>query len=135
MAGLLDPRDFTSQYNTQLDQDQESNFKSWATQNNKLGDLYDYDLRGAFKAGVGTDPNGHMTDLYKKPNHPTFSTNSQYHGVDGYVGGQWMPGTNGTWGYQPSPQHLQMWNPEELQDYFSRVEPKNRLILPGLLSQ
>jgi hypothetical protein len=38
----------------------------------------DYDYRGAFAAGQGESPNGHWTDQYKKPNHETFSDESQY---------------------------------------------------------
>jgi flagellum-specific peptidoglycan hydrolase FlgJ len=39
----------------------------------------DYDLRGAFLAGVTPDTQtGHWPDTYKKPNHPTFSDQSKF---------------------------------------------------------
>ncbi len=46
----------------------------------------DYDLRGAYAAGQTRDGRGHMTDQFKKPNHPTFSNESQYaeHGTPGH---------------------------------------------------
>lgn len=42
------------------------------------GDEKDYDLRGAWLSGARPGPNGHFTDQFKKPNHPTFSEESQY---------------------------------------------------------
>jgi hypothetical protein len=38
----------------------------------------DYDLRAAHKAGIVPDAQGHMPDTFKKPNHPTFSVESQF---------------------------------------------------------
>jgi hypothetical protein len=73
-------------------------------------DLYDYDLRGLWKSGGGFGADAHATDQFKKPNHPTFSIESQYNGVprpDGGVfqGGHWLgeqfvpPGDSSTqWG-------------------------------------
>lgn len=43
---------------------------------------YDYDLRGFYKQYGNLTPtatNGHLTDSYKKPNHPTFSVGSNYY--------------------------------------------------------
>lgn len=53
-------------------------FEDWKAKNapNDSGD--DYDLRGAFKAGVVPDAQGHMPDTFKKPNHPTFSVESEH---------------------------------------------------------
>ena len=42
----------------------------------------DYDYRGFFKKYGNLNPqatNGHLTDEYKKPNHPTFSIESNYY--------------------------------------------------------
>lgn len=56
----------------------------------------DYDLRGAFAAGETRGTNGHMTDRFKKPNHETFSDESQYDKGDGkaghWVGEKFTPG-------------------------------------------
>ena len=69
---------FEGQYNTRLPEKEEIEFLQWARKNNLLKDLYDYDLRGAWKAGETPDKNGHLPDKWKKPNHPTFSNESIY---------------------------------------------------------
>lgn len=76
------PKDF----NTQLGPKNEAAFLKWKEKYapNDSGD--DYDLRGAFKAGLKPDPKtGHWPDTFKKPNHPTFSDQSNYaaHGKPG----------------------------------------------------
>ena len=60
----------------------------------------DYDFLGAFNAGIGRGSGGHMTDRFKLPYHPTFSTQSQY-----YKPG--MPAVqplfeSGKWSYLPA---------------------------------
>lgn len=42
----------------------------------------DYDLHGAYEAGLMPDENHHFPDTFKKPNHPTFSVESKF----------WKPG-------------------------------------------
>ena len=65
-------------YNTDLGDD-EPNFQKWKKQNAPDDSGYDYDLRGAYKSGGSKDPvTGHWKDTYKKPNHPTFSDQSNY---------------------------------------------------------
>jgi len=50
----------------------------------------DYDLRAAFSAGAHPDASGHWPDLFKKPNHPTFSVESVYAvGSDAAKAGKW----------------------------------------------
>lgn len=50
----------------------------------------DYDLLAAFHAGVVPDSSGHWTDLFKKPNHPTFSVESIHAvGADVAKAGKW----------------------------------------------
>jgi hypothetical protein len=120
-------RDLTNQYNTQLTPEQEAAFLK-AYPNPK--DWYDYDMRGAWLAGAGQAGNGHYPDTYKKPNHPTFSTGSQY-SRGPQIGGTWSDLGNGKWAFQASPVNLQFMSPYELKDYFSRVEPGNELFLPG----
>src|SRR5690242_7452603 len=90
-----DPNDFSGRYNTQLTPAEEQQFQQWAQASGRANDTYDYDLRGAWKSGAATAPNGHLPDTFKKPNHPTFSDQSQYHGIDGYQGGSWGGGQNG----------------------------------------
>lgn len=66
-------------YDTKLSPAEETKFAAWKKQYapNDSGD--DYDLRGAFKAGLKPDAaTGHWPDTFKKPNHPTFSDESIY---------------------------------------------------------
>lgn len=59
----------------------------------------DYDLRGYYKYSNALSPpvpgegGLHLTDLYKLPNHPTFSNESAYAtGTDAKMAGHWMFG-------------------------------------------
>ncbi|NJN97929.1 MAG: hypothetical protein HC875_29570 [Anaerolineales bacterium] len=72
-------------------------------------DLDTYDVMGFWKAGEDVDDRGHGTDYYKKPNHPTFSTESQYHGSDGFYGGQWTDSS-----FIASPTNKYYNSPEEM---------------------
>lgn len=87
-------------YNTDLGKD-EPNFVKWKTLNAPRDSGYDYDLRGAYKAGLQKDPeSGHWGDRFKKPNHPTFSDQSQYATGDQrdraghWVGDEFVPPAN-----------------------------------------
>src|SRR6266849_6500039 len=75
-------------YDTQLTPEQET------TYGQRYGSdaANDYDMRGYFKANPDVMPNAegqHYPDTYKKPNHPTFSDESIYHGQAGNQGGTW----------------------------------------------
>jgi hypothetical protein len=65
-------------YDTKLTPQEELLFKTWKAENAPYDSGYDYDIRGAFKAGLHPAANGHWSDQFKKPNHPTFSDQSQY---------------------------------------------------------
>ena len=126
MAGLAntDERDFTDRYNTILLPPQEAAFRQ--AYPNWMKETRDYDLRGAFLEGLQKDGRGHMSDKYKKPNHPTFSDQSMYHMIDGNIGGRWIDHGNGKFSFIPG--STNMYNTGELQDYFNRVEPGNTLL-------
>lgn len=126
-----DPPDMTDRYNTALTDGEEQQYQTWAAKNGHAGDTRDYDLRGAWKAGAGQAGNGHFPDTFKKPNHPTFSSESQYSGVDGYTGGTWTDLGNDKWAYKPSATNLQMRSPDQLRQYFQRVEPGSQLDIPA----
>lgn len=87
-------------YNTVLSPEDESQFQVWKQQNMPDDTGVDYDQRGAFKAQFQQQSNGHWEDQFKKPNHPTFSDQSQYATGDqrdraGYwVGDQFVPPAN-----------------------------------------
>lgn len=125
-----DPNDYTNKYNTELSPSDEAKFQTWAAQNGRQSDTYDYDLRGAWKANANAATNGHLPDTWKKPNHPTFSDQSQYHGVDGNQGGSWSGGNGQPWSFTPGTTNLRLYSPSEMQGYFQRVEPDSTLILP-----
>ncbi len=66
-------------FETPLTTSEEAKFKTWKQKYAPNDSGEDYDLRGAFKAGLTPDPEtGHWPDTFKKPNHPTFSNESQY---------------------------------------------------------
>lgn len=125
--------DLTNQYNTPLTPEEQSVFDLWAKAQPRdvQNDKYDYDIQGWQKANPGVNlNNGHLTDKFKKPNHPTFSDQSQYHGQNGNVGGSWAQLPDQSWTFTPGATNLKNFTTPEMQEYFQRVEPKNKLILP-----
>lgn len=89
----------------------------------------DYDWEAAYKEGYFPQQ-GHGTDRYKKPNHPTFSTDSMYHGRDGLEGGKWEQNQAGIWSFLPGKTNLENYPAADLQKYFEQYEPDATLILP-----
>jgi hypothetical protein len=85
-----------AKYETALNGDEEQAFAAWKAKVAPKDDGSDYDLRGAFKAGVVPNQQGHWPDTFKKPNHPTFSNESIYAKDAPEKAGQWVPGPNGT---------------------------------------
>ncbi len=91
-------------FDTPLSPADEQRFQAWKARYAPNDSGADYDLRGAFKAGLTPDPQtGHWPDTFKKPNHPTFSNQSQYAtGANAARAGSWQgetyipPGTRGT---------------------------------------
>jgi lysozyme len=139
--------DYTEHYNTPLSEPEQQSYDGWEkAQSDKLGrdvhqELKDYDMQGYWRANVGdTDEGpqlgqGHLTDTFKKPNHPTFSDESIYHGVAGNKGGHWeeLPGGEtgvSAWSFKPGATNLEHHEPAELRGYFDRVEPGNAVDLP-----
>lgn len=78
-----------AQFETQLDPQGEQQFQQWKQQYAPNDSGADYDLRGAFKAGVTPGADGHWPDTFKKPNHPTFSNESIYAGAAPDRAGSW----------------------------------------------
>lgn len=77
-------------YETKLSGDDEKRFQVWKQQYAPKDSGFDYDLRGAFKAGLTPDPKtGHWPDTFKKPNHPTFSVESIYAKQRPELAGRW----------------------------------------------
>lgn len=131
MAPAADPGDLSNQFNTQLAPEDEAKFQTWQQANPHIGSTYDYDARGFWKAGAQQGANGHGDDKFKKPNHPTFSTGSQYSTPDN-PGGTWAQDKSGSWAFYASPANLKYQDEGDLQHYWQKVEAAhgNRLILP-----
>jgi len=89
---------FNKNFDTVLSKENESKFQVWAFNNinkdiyNYLEDKgqYDYDYRGAWLSGLTPDKTGHWQDTFKKPSHPTFSTDSIYSKLRPDLAGQWF---------------------------------------------
>lgn len=82
----------STRYETMLSEQLEVVFHEWKMLRAPDDSGEDYDWRGAFVAGCEAGTNGHWPDLFKKPNHPTFSNESVY--AANYIdGGKWN-GTN-----------------------------------------
>jgi len=134
---------YTDNYNTDLSPQAEEKFQSWVEKQSEikgrdlLRDLEDYDLRGFWKAGAHADEkSGHGSDMFKKPNHPTFSDESKYSGTIAPHGGNYM---GGSWGkdddnmdtFTPSKHMMANTHDEEsLKKYMEEREPNTILILP-----
>lgn len=139
MAGIpsqeaFSPEYFKDNFNTPLTPEEEVAYKNWLGIVGREDNTKDYDLRGAFKESAAADNRGHLTDRYKKPNHPTFSDESIYNntlsplGVP-FQGGQWKKEGQG-WTYQPSDFMMQYTEPQDdLIQYMKKYEPKARLKL------
>ncbi len=135
-APSIDPLDFSAKFNTPIPPEKMGDFNAWVadqarkTGRNPLNDRYDYDVNGFFLSGGGKDARSHMTDRFKKPNHPTFSNESQYHGVGGNLGGKWITAPGGSSYYEPSPLNVQMHGIQGLKQYFAQTEPDTMLLTP-----
>lgn len=118
--------DYSDKFNTVLSPDEEEKYQAWATENHREKDVYDYDLRGAWKelqsGTMSEDERGHLGDKYKKPNHPTFSDQSIYSGQDGVAGGVWSRNAEGKDVYTPG-RKLSSVEVDRLRRYFLRNEP------------
>lgn len=123
-ADTFEPKDFTNEYNTKLSSEEEKEFQKWAKEQGRERDLFDYDLRGAWKemqsGSMQEDDRGHLGDKYKKPNHPTFSNQSIYSN-DQNIGGKWEE-RGGQTVFTPG-RKLSKAEADFLQRYFAEVEP------------
>ena len=117
-------------YNTPLTPEEQQQFQAWGANQPRdpLAEMHDYDLQGWWKANPGTDlSSGHLTDKWKKPNHPTFSNESQYHGVDDNEGGKWISLGNDKYTFQPGRTNFDYHKIQDMQNYFQNREPGNNL--------
>jgi hypothetical protein len=69
----------------------------------------------------------HLPDTFKKPNHPTFSTQSKYHVPVIQHGGEWSKDDK----FTPSPLNLKNLSKGQMQGYFNEVENPEALDIPA----
>ena len=139
--------DFTDQYNTELNPEQEAAYQNWLSIQKKVPtSTHDYDLKGFFADQVfgktdTSEHEGHFDDRWKKPNHMTFSDQSNYAQIlpDGSsTGGRWIehlspkddpnPNRLGHYTFAMSP-HQGI--PEQaMREYFQREESHNSFFDP-----
>lgn len=139
MARLLQPDESTDlararRFNTALFPWEQGGFEAWKKQQDAIRaargqgpttlDLPDYDIQGAYLAGVGGS--GHGPDTFKKPWHPTFSAESQYSGRGGYQGGYWIPGAQEY--FVPGKTNIETHGLDFLRNYFAKREPSIKLV-------
>lgn len=137
--------DQTENFNTPLSPTQEQAFQQWrAALPRNLQSTRDYDLRRAWLANASEAANRHLTDIGKKPNHYTWSSDSQIQ-PQGLTPGNWSEGSDGTWAFNASPDNLRAHTPDQLLNYFQAYEQNkqyqpdgsfrygapNRVTLPG----
>ncbi len=83
-----------AEFETALAPAEETAFQAWKQTAAPTDTGADYDLRGAYKAGLKPDPaTGHWPDTFKKPNHPTFSNQSIYAQDKPERAGRWENGS------------------------------------------
>jgi hypothetical protein len=124
----IDKRDFTKKNNMQLSDADEKRFQQKiASGELRKGDLYDYDVRAWMMSGDSPDARGHGSDIGKKPNHPTFSTESMYSSPES-MGGQWSKNAiTGEDMFTPSHDNFKYRNYDELSNYFKKYEKDTKL--------
>jgi hypothetical protein len=93
----------------------------------------DYDLRGAYKAGLldNVEEGMHLPDTFKKPNHITFSKESKYY-EDGMWAGEWTEDGDFMIPLNTSKAKL-----AKLKNYFAEHEPNAMIVIdnPKVLKQ
>ena len=91
---------YPDKFNTKLTPEEEARYQQWLKGPGKdaVWDQPAYDVRGAWKDQGEKIAPGHGADTWKKPNHPTFSTESIYANQRQYPAATW--GEDGE--YSPS---------------------------------
>jgi len=129
---------FKQNFNTPLTDTERNKYQSWLdyqTGWNGSDPTHasdDYDMQGFWKKYGDTTISGHFTDEFKKPNHPTFSEESQYSGAPSAWGGTYQGGTWADDGssYTPSAEMLRTTHSlDKLKAYMSQYEPDVKLNL------
>ena len=138
----MDNQYFKDRFNTPLSSMQQVEYDRWISRMEKGGgrpniknDVEDYDLQGFWKSGGRFESSEeHGFDRFKKPNHPTFSDESQYSGITDPVlgkvkGGTWSGSEEAGWKFSPSSEMLDKTHSiEDMSAYFRLMEPNAQLL-------
>ena len=138
--------DWTKSYNIPLNDTEEKKFTKWIKSISKilkrdlLKEMFAYDFRIFWLTNVKDKPKtnlvdkrGHFSDIGKKPNHITFSTQSFWdNALDRFgckqEGGVWKL-KNKKWTYTPSQFVIKIHGIYKLTKYFAEYEKKSELII------
>jgi hypothetical protein len=132
--------DVTSMYrysfNTPIPPSLQESFGKWIIEEGSkkgkdiLEDMDDYDVQGYWLKEKDKNSD-HWPDKYKKPNHPTFSSESIYND-NVFQGGKWSEdGDKKT--FTVGKQNLQNMSQMELKIYFDTYEKDTSLVIPDEL--
>jgi hypothetical protein len=118
-------------FDTPLTPEETNRYQSWrAGLPERLQGTDDYDLQGAWLGNAKEAGNGHLEDTWKKPNHMTFSSGSQYSTPEA-PGGDWRQAAGDDWVFWASPENLRHHSASELGAYFRQYEPTSAVVLPS----
>ena len=111
--------------------DKYATYPDWVAKH-QLRESDDYDMHGAFAAGVQPDERGHLPDTYKLPNHITYSEESLAAAKKGAPpAGRWAGDDETGWSFYASPTNIEnAGGVDALTKYFRKNEPGVKLILP-----
>jgi hypothetical protein len=135
--------DLTDEHNTELSPEQEAAYQKWVAIQKVPTTTHDYDLKGFFADQVfgktdTSEHKGHFVDRWKKPNHMTFSDQSQYaEDLDGTsTGGRWIEhlspkdDPDGLGHYTFAMSRHQRIPEQAMRGYYQRVEPLHSFFEP-----
>lgn len=93
----------------------------------------DYNLKAAFEAGLEPDQFGHLSDRFKLPTHPTYSSDSDYSRAKGAPSaGRWEGDDKNGWTFYASPQNVNSLGGEKKYlAWWEENEPGVKLVLPN----
>lgn len=106
-------------------------YEQWLKMHN-IRETPDYDVRGAYDAGLDPDARGHLNDEFKLPNHITYSTESRSSQAAGAPpAGRWEGSDKAGWTFYASPTNIDnAGGVKALQQYFRKYEKGAKLVLP-----
>jgi len=97
----------------------------------------DYNLKAAFEAGLDPEMNSgdgkfHLSDRFKLPTHPTYSTDSDYSRSKGAPpAGRWEGSEEKGWTFYASPQNIKnLGGEKQYLAWWEKNEPGVKLVLP-----